>query len=504
MSALPDQARVVVIGAGIVGNSMAYHLARLGWRDIVLLEKGMLPNPGGSTGHASNFIFLTDHGKEMAAFTMESARQYRELGVYDETGGIEVARTPERMDELKRRMASSTSWGVEGSRLLTPGRGQGDGPVHRGVRDPRRVLHAGRRDRRLAPGRDAHAPEGPGDGRADDRRQRRGHRHRRRGRPGPPRPHRRRHDRHRRRRHRLRRLEPADRPDGRRLDPAHAGGPPDDRHRPGPDVRERHQRSRLSDRPRHGHEHVRAAARQRLRDRLVRPSGDPHGRRRHPVDRGVRPLADDAAVHPGGLRPATRGRPRAVPRDRRRRIRRGEARDQRPAVADPGRQPDHRRDAGGQGPLVRRRGLDQGSARDREDGRRVDDERRTGDRSPRLGHRPLLRPPEDRPAHRRPDDRGLQQDLRHRPPERAVGVEPADPPLPVLRSGEGSGGEVLRGRGLGAALLVRGEQAAPRRVRRPGHAPRRPNGSRAGGRRSSTPSTSRCATGSGSSICPRS
>jgi len=120
MSSVPTNARVVIIGAGIVGNSMAFHLARLGWRDIVLVEKGMLPNPGGSTGHASNFIFLTDHGKEMAAFTMDSARQYRELGVYDETGGIEVARTPERMEELKRRMASSTAWGVEGSRLLTP------------------------------------------------------------------------------------------------------------------------------------------------------------------------------------------------------------------------------------------------------------------------------------------------------------------------------------------------------------------------------------------------
>ncbi|HET9613448.1 MAG TPA: FAD-dependent oxidoreductase [Candidatus Limnocylindrales bacterium] len=120
MSSVPAQARVVIIGAGIVGNSMAWHLARLGWRDIVLLEKGMLPNPGGSTGHASNFIFLTDHSKEMTAFTLESARQYRELGVYDETGGIEVARTPERMEELKRRMASSTSWGIEGTRLVTP------------------------------------------------------------------------------------------------------------------------------------------------------------------------------------------------------------------------------------------------------------------------------------------------------------------------------------------------------------------------------------------------
>ena len=120
MSGLPERARVVVIGAGIVGNSMAYHLAKLGWRDIVLIEKGPLPNPGGSTGHASNFIFLTDHSKEMAAFTIDSANQYRELGVYHECGGIEVARTPERMEELKRRMASSTSWGVEGTRLLTP------------------------------------------------------------------------------------------------------------------------------------------------------------------------------------------------------------------------------------------------------------------------------------------------------------------------------------------------------------------------------------------------
>ena len=121
MASLPERATVVVIGAGIVGNSMAYHLARQGWRDIVLLEKGTLPNPGGSTGHASNFIFLTDHSKDMTAFTLDSARQYQELGVYFECGGIEVARTPERMAELNRRMASSTSWGIEGTRLLTPG-----------------------------------------------------------------------------------------------------------------------------------------------------------------------------------------------------------------------------------------------------------------------------------------------------------------------------------------------------------------------------------------------
>jgi glycine cleavage system aminomethyltransferase T/glycine/D-amino acid oxidase-like deaminating enzyme len=120
MATLPDRARVVVIGAGIVGNSMAWHLARLGWRDIVLLEKGALPSPGGSTGHASNFIFLTDHSKEMTAFTVDSVDQYRELGVFTQTGGIEVARTKERMQELTRRVTSSKSWGVEPIELLTP------------------------------------------------------------------------------------------------------------------------------------------------------------------------------------------------------------------------------------------------------------------------------------------------------------------------------------------------------------------------------------------------
>src|SRR5919206_4989806 len=97
---LPASQRVVVIGAGIVGNSLAYHLCRLGETDVLLLDKGPLPNPGGSTGHASNFIFPVDHSKEMTALTLDSVRQYKELGVFTESGGIEVARTEERMQEL--------------------------------------------------------------------------------------------------------------------------------------------------------------------------------------------------------------------------------------------------------------------------------------------------------------------------------------------------------------------------------------------------------------------
>jgi glycine cleavage system aminomethyltransferase T/glycine/D-amino acid oxidase-like deaminating enzyme len=117
---VPSSAQAVVIGAGIVGNSMAYHLSRLGWTDVVLLEKGPLPNPGGSTGHASNFIFPVDHSKEMTTLTKESARQYEELGLATISGGVEVARTKERLEELNRRMSSALSWGEEGCELMTP------------------------------------------------------------------------------------------------------------------------------------------------------------------------------------------------------------------------------------------------------------------------------------------------------------------------------------------------------------------------------------------------
>jgi glycine cleavage system aminomethyltransferase T/glycine/D-amino acid oxidase-like deaminating enzyme len=117
---LPSSQRVVVIGAGIVGNSLAYHLSRLGVSDVLLLDKGPLPNPGGSTGHASNFIFPVDHSKEMTLLTLESMRQYKELEVFIESGGIEIARTEDRMQELARRMASARAWGIEPVSMLNP------------------------------------------------------------------------------------------------------------------------------------------------------------------------------------------------------------------------------------------------------------------------------------------------------------------------------------------------------------------------------------------------
>src|ERR1700760_2002410 len=120
MTETPARASAVIIGAGIVGNSLVHHLAQLGWRGLVLVDKGPMPNPGGSTGHASNFIFPIEYSKMMFELTEDSTAQYKELGVFTQSGGIEVARTPERMIELKRRCSQAKAWGIP-AELVTPG-----------------------------------------------------------------------------------------------------------------------------------------------------------------------------------------------------------------------------------------------------------------------------------------------------------------------------------------------------------------------------------------------
>jgi glycine cleavage system aminomethyltransferase T/glycine/D-amino acid oxidase-like deaminating enzyme len=119
MGQLPSDARVVLVGAGIAGNSLAWHLARLGWRDIVQIDKGPLPNPGGSTGHASSFTFPVEYSRQMVEWCMDSIGQFTELGVFTRCGGIEVARTEVRMHELRRRIAAAHAYGVD-AELLAP------------------------------------------------------------------------------------------------------------------------------------------------------------------------------------------------------------------------------------------------------------------------------------------------------------------------------------------------------------------------------------------------
>ena len=270
----------------------------------------------------------------------------------------------------------------------------------------------------------------------------------------------------------MRRLEPAARADGGRVDPADADGPPDDRHRPGAAVREHHGHDRVPDRPRHGHEHVRAPGGDGPRDRLLRAPPDHARRRRDPVDRGVGADADRAAVHPGGLRSADGDRARADARDRRRRERRREVRDQRRAVGDLRRDAAARRDARGPRPVVGGGDLDQGGPRRGQDGRRADGPRRVRDRRVRVQHRPRVPVPADADAHHRPRLRGLQQDVRDRPSRRAVGVQPRRAAVAVLRARARARRRLLRDRRLGAAALVRVERAAARGVRRPDQPPR--------------------------------
>ena len=120
MTETPARASAVIIGAGIVGNSLVHHLAQFGWRDVVLVDKGPMPNPGGSTGHASNFIFPIEYSRMMFELTEDSTAQYKELGVFTQSGGIEVARTPERMIELRRRCSQAKAWGIP-AEVITPG-----------------------------------------------------------------------------------------------------------------------------------------------------------------------------------------------------------------------------------------------------------------------------------------------------------------------------------------------------------------------------------------------
>ena len=121
---LPDRARVVVIGGGIIGTSTAYHLARRGWTDVVLLEQGQLSC--GTTWHAAGLLGqlrATEAGTRLVQY---SARLYGELEAetglatgLKRCGGVTVARTPERLEQLRRTAATAEAYDLE-CELLTP------------------------------------------------------------------------------------------------------------------------------------------------------------------------------------------------------------------------------------------------------------------------------------------------------------------------------------------------------------------------------------------------
>jgi glycine cleavage system aminomethyltransferase T/glycine/D-amino acid oxidase-like deaminating enzyme len=109
--------RVVLIGAGIVGCALADELTERGWTDVTVLEQGRLFTTGGSSSHAPGLVFQTTGDKTMTEFAKYTVAKYTGLTLdgkwcFQQLGGLEVATTPDRWADLKRRHGWATSWGV--------------------------------------------------------------------------------------------------------------------------------------------------------------------------------------------------------------------------------------------------------------------------------------------------------------------------------------------------------------------------------------------------------
>src|SRR6185295_3802020 len=118
----PDSARAVVIGGGVAGCSVAFHLARLGWTDVVLLEQHALTE--GTTWHSAGFVGQLRSTVSQTRMIMYSSGLYAELreltGLdpgWHPVGGLRLATTPERVEELRRQSSAATTYGLDMSLL---------------------------------------------------------------------------------------------------------------------------------------------------------------------------------------------------------------------------------------------------------------------------------------------------------------------------------------------------------------------------------------------------
>ncbi len=123
---LPDRARVIVIGGGIIGASVAYHLSGLGWSDVLLLEQGQLTC--GTTWHAAGLVGQLRASESVTRLVQYSTDLYRRLedetglsAGYKQCGGVTVARTAERMAQLRRIAAAAVAYGLD-CELISPSR----------------------------------------------------------------------------------------------------------------------------------------------------------------------------------------------------------------------------------------------------------------------------------------------------------------------------------------------------------------------------------------------
>ncbi len=121
---MKDSAQVVIIGGGIVGCSTAYHLAKMGWPDVVLVEKDELTS--GSTWHAAGLVGQLRPDRNLTRMLQYSVNLYEQLEAetglntgWQQTGCLQLASTAERMLELKRGATTARSFGLE-MHMITP------------------------------------------------------------------------------------------------------------------------------------------------------------------------------------------------------------------------------------------------------------------------------------------------------------------------------------------------------------------------------------------------
>ena len=176
---LPDSARCVIVGGGVGGASIAYHLAKLGYRDVVLVDRAELTS--GSTFHSAGLVGQLRGSVSLTKMMMHSVEVYRGLATeseldpgWVECGGIRLASSEERMEELRRQAGWAKTFGLplelisaDEAKEMFPlmstegvlgGAWHADRRLHRPL-----AAHLRARRRRPPRGRPAGVPEHPGD-----------------------------------------------------------------------------------------------------------------------------------------------------------------------------------------------------------------------------------------------------------------------------------------------------------------------------------------------------
>ena len=119
--------QVVIVGSGIVGSSAAFHLAQMGWDNLLLVDRGDPVHNLGSTSHAPGGVVALSHNKLLTQMALYSSRLYRQLSDYSNNrrmvnpvGTLEVAISQERLNDLVRLQGEAISFGPDPERRGWP------------------------------------------------------------------------------------------------------------------------------------------------------------------------------------------------------------------------------------------------------------------------------------------------------------------------------------------------------------------------------------------------